>query len=68
MLLQFLDEYVRMAAGPQKWVKLVDFLKTTYPQIINDMTAKKDAKVHCLIVNCPEGLYACCSLHAVAGL
>lgn len=34
-----------MAAGPQKWVKLVDFLKTTYPLIINDLTAKKDAQV-----------------------
>lgn len=42
---QFLDHYVKTAAGPLKWVKLVDFLKSTYPQIINDMMARKEAQV-----------------------
>jgi hypothetical protein len=34
-----------MAAGPTKWVKLVDFLKNTYPQIMNGMVQRKEEKV-----------------------
>eukprot|EP00878_Enallax_costatus_P011998 GHUV01012526.1.p1 GENE.GHUV01012526.1~~GHUV01012526.1.p1 ORF type:complete len:590 (+),score=213.14 GHUV01012526.1:1233-3002(+) len=56
LLAKFLDEYVRMAAGPQKWVKLVEFLKHTYPQIINDMTAKKDAQARAEVTRLTEEL------------
>jgi hypothetical protein len=44
-LLQFLDQYVRLASGPLKWVKLVEFLKTTYPRIVNEMLARQEAQV-----------------------
>jgi hypothetical protein len=44
-VLQFLDQYVRLASGPLKWVKLVEFLKTTYPRIVNEMLARQEAQV-----------------------
>lgn len=54
-----------MAAGPQKWVKLVEFLKHTYPQIINNMTTKKDAKVQPLV---PELKSVSCLLQRIVTL
>jgi hypothetical protein len=36
---------VRLASGPLKWVKLVEFLKTTYPRIVNEMLARQEAQV-----------------------
>jgi hypothetical protein len=45
VLVQFLDQYVRLASGPLKWVKLVEFLKTTYPRIVNEMLARQEAQV-----------------------
>lgn len=41
---QFLDQYVRLAAGPLKWVKLVEFLKATYPRIVNEMLGRQEAQ------------------------
>jgi hypothetical protein len=34
-----------MAAGPTKWTKLVDFLKNTYPAIMQGVVARKEEKV-----------------------
>jgi hypothetical protein len=34
-----------MAAGPTKWTKLVDFLKNTYPTIMQGVVARKEEKV-----------------------
>ncbi|WIA42000.1 hypothetical protein OEZ86_009298 [Tetradesmus obliquus] len=44
VLAQFLDQYVRLAAGPLKWVKLVEFLKATYPRIVNEMLGRQEAQ------------------------
>lgn len=44
-LAAFLDQYVAMAAGPTKWTKLVDFLKNTYPTIMQGVVARKEEKV-----------------------
>jgi hypothetical protein len=45
---QFLDQYLHTATGPQKWVKLVDFLKDTYPQVIRSLMARQEAQVSSL--------------------
>eukprot|EP00879_Flechtneria_rotunda_P026418 GHRR01028167.1.p1 GENE.GHRR01028167.1~~GHRR01028167.1.p1 ORF type:complete len:521 (+),score=214.38 GHRR01028167.1:384-1946(+) len=55
---QFLDQYVRVAAGPQKWVKLVDFLKTAYPQILRDITAKQEAQARADVSRLAEEVQA----------
>ncbi len=36
-LARFLEEYMKLPNSPTKWTKLVDFLKNTYPQIINEV-------------------------------
>lgn len=54
--MQFLDQYVKTATGPQKWVKLVEFLKSTYPQIINDMMARKEAQARADVKRLAEEL------------
>lgn len=43
--LQFVDRYVSIAAGPAKWSKLVEFLKTTYPRITADLVNRQQNQV-----------------------
>lgn len=43
--LQFVDRYVSVAAGPAKWSKLVEFLRTTYPRITADLVNRQQNQV-----------------------
>lgn len=38
----FVDAYMKQAGGPTKWTKLLDFLKSTYPNIVKELLARKD--------------------------
>lgn len=33
----FLDEYAKLPNSPSKWAKLIDFMKGTYPAVINEV-------------------------------
>lgn len=46
--LQFLDRYLSAAAGPHKWPKLVDFLRTTYARITADLAQRQQNQVWCV--------------------
>ena len=44
-LLQFVERYMATAAGPHKWPKLVEFLKTAYPRIAADLVQRQQNQV-----------------------
>lgn len=41
LMSQFVDRYVSVAAGPAKWSKLVEFLRTTYTRITADLVNRQ---------------------------
>lgn len=68
--LQFVDRYVSVAAGPAKWSKLVEFLRTTYPRITADLVNRQQNQVgasahtHCRSFELSDVVYS--SLHLFA--
>lgn len=60
--LQFVDKYLAAAAGPAKWTKLVEFLKTTYPRITADLVNRQQNQVCCRFLGaCMPHAGAACS-------
>eukprot|EP00775_Hariotina_reticulata_P003802 gene3802-4059_t len=56
LLSQLLNQYLHTATGPQKWVKLVDFLKDTYPQVMKSMMARQEAQARADVLRLAEEL------------